>query len=556
MMKRRLVFAAAAVSLMLTVCVTADTTVTQGGTVSDADWISGTNLLRIRGEDYDYYVADETGAPLSDELNGTSYSYSNGYVTYRNGQEGINTTGAFNTDGEKVIDCVYGDIKVGNPNWMLGFVLKEADANQYDYESWFSDDYYLIDTIDVYHLTDGQVTGSKSFARDNFLDYAVSGDYIKIEDRADNAVTMYDGDFNVAAEDLRSVYDDGDIKTTEYVSFRGDDLYGIMDRDGNVVVEPEYGYIGRIEGGYAEVSKGEKEGLVDLSGNVIVPAEYDDVKINYCGPENSEGRSFIAGGYVAVEKEEKIGFVDLSGNVTMEPKYSEDILEVNGASALLKDLEGKVHILAADGTDTVLDDEKSNIYALNYGSGFLYRFEDPEGNYGVIDWHGKEVLPAQYRGVSLSGDGTLLLADAEYPDSVIFAVSYDEGAAEAAETEDAGEEAAVEEEASEEGEAAVDEEAAAEEEAPAEEGGAEEAPAEDLGALKALISSVKTLSEADLENNADSIKTLLENAVSMPGADKDEIKTILDNVKSLIESGEGGPDTVGAMLDGLLSLLG
>ncbi len=531
-MKKGLFLTAAVISLAMTAGAAADTTVTQTGTVADARWISDTNLLRVRDPETGFYrMASSDGTVLTDTLFGSSFDYRSGYVAVRSTEDGVNTMGAVNLDGESLIDFTYGDIKILNENWILGVKLSEADANNYDYESWIGESYYLIDTVDVYHLADGQVTGSQSFTRDNYQDSSVSGDYIKIQNRTDGTVTMYDGSFGVAAENLNTVYDDGDIQTEPYTSFRGNDLYGIQDAEGNVVVEPAYGYIDYIRGGVAKVERDGKKGLIDLSGNVLVPTEYDDIINNYSGPVTGEGNALTAAGYAAVVKDEKVGFTDLEGNVTLEPKYSKDLLEVNGASALLKDLEGNIHILAADGKDTVLDGTHSDVDSLNYTNGLIYRFTGEDDRYGVIDWHGEEVLPAEYTSISVSGDGLLILADVNYDESAVFSVSYDTGSG-----------AAPAEEAAADGAESVAE-------------ASEEVSEPDMSAVSALISSARTLLDADYESNRGAIASLIENAAAQLGGNRPEVKALLDSVKTLMDSEDGAAEPIGALLDEIAAKL-
>ena len=229
------------------------------------------------------------------------------------------------------------------------------------------------------------------------------GHSLNVENRASGEVTTYDLSFN-ALGTVNSLYDDS-LAQMDVTTFyeRGT---GLMDGEGNVIADPVYDSIGSFYGGYAYVSLDDKYGLIDEAGNIALAIEYDDVDTSYYLPlsGSGEGSGYNAFGYFAVELDGKLGYVDEQGNVTCEPKYSVDVLDNNGASATYTDLEGKFHILAADGVETVVEGYE-DVYPLNYLGGMFYRVTNEDYDYGVIDWHGNVVLPAQYNSINASGDG-------------------------------------------------------------------------------------------------------------------------------------------------------
>ena len=389
-MKKKVFSAALVLSLALTGSAMADPALTQVSEVSDVEWIDGTNLFRAQDEE-GYYMADIDGNAVSKSGYASSFGSSNGFITaYSMAVEGANAEGLLAPDGTEVIECKYGDIKVPNEHWAAAFVLTPADANNYDYQALLAGDgdkYYLIETVDFYHLADGKATLTGSFPRENCLDYDAQGDYLSVEDRTTNKVTMYDGSWNVVAEDLSSVSTEPDgIPVSGYEIYSENGQQGVKDADGNVLIEPAYKYVYDVENGYVRVSTGDLYGLLDLNGNVIVPAEE-----------------------------------------TVEPTLSKDLVEVNGASATYTDLEGKKHILAADGVDTVLDEAHQEIRPLYHGSGLLYEFQDADYKKGLIDWHGNELLPIGQYDLELSGDGRYLIDNTDYDAGILYEVDYGMG---------------------------------------------------------------------------------------------------------------------------------
>jgi hypothetical protein len=53
--------------------------------------------------------------------------------------------------------------------------------------------------------------------------------------------------------------------------------YGIIDKNGNLLLPLEYDYIRRYDNGLAAVKSGGKWGLIDESFNIVVSCKYDDV---------------------------------------------------------------------------------------------------------------------------------------------------------------------------------------------------------------------------------------------------------------------------------------
>ena len=545
-MKKRLAVICFLAAMTMSTAALADITVTPTGkSFTDTEWIDGSNLMKAGS--YDGCCMQDADGNALTGTDYTRFEYEHGYIKGRARTEEVNNYGVLTQSGDLIIPCEYGDIRIENGSWALGIKLVLADANNYDYESWFSseDKYFLIETVDVYHLTGDSAVLAGSFPRENFMDAEAEGDYIKIQNRADETVTLYDGDFQVVAQDLRSIYDDVE-QAQEYVTFSENGQQGIADRDGNVLAAPAFRYVYDIlEDGYVIVSTGDKEGMIDLTGKVVVPAEYDHIQRNYYGAADYAG--YVAAGYVACDRDGKVAFCDLNGNETMEAKYAKDNVDVCGASALLTDMEGNVRLLAADGVETVLDQAHSDARVLYYANGLLYTFTDENYNYGLMDWHGNELLPAQYDSIELSGDGSMLLVGIDYSNCELYTVDYGMNDAAAAPAADNGNAGSAEEST----EAAQDAANAAGGDAPAENtGGSNVTP------LGALFDSIISLVNSDLEANRGAVATLIDTAASMLAENQGDIKTILDSVSSLVSSGLGDATSITALLNSAKSLLG
>ena len=537
----------------------ADWTLTEMSEVtSSPQWVSGSNFLRLRQND-GYYIYDVNGNELTKSpYNSVDYEF--GYFAVSAVDGGLNSFGVLDEAGNLLIPHQYADIKFLDSNWVLGVKLVKATADNYDYTSWSSSDaYYLIETVDIYNMTTGACVAS--LPRANYKDSAVVENVLQIEDRATGTITAYDSNFN-ALGTSKYMYST-DYGQPELKTFRENGQSGLMDAAGNVVLAPSFVTIYDFYGDYATVSTGDKEGLIDRKGNLVVPVEYDDVKRSYYGAYNKkyDGAGYNAAGYFAVIKDGKLGWVNAAGEVTCEPKYSEKIMDLYGASAIYTDMENNMHILAADGTDTVVGSYES-IYCLEYSDGKLFKVTDENYNYGVIDWHGEVVVPCEYYGVELSGDGQYLLVDVDYSTSKLYAISdgtpVAQAEAPATETQtaqggvsaaagraSAGVQAAL---SALQGDASAAQETEAVTEAPAEQTSGANA------AVVTLIDSATAMLDADAAANKAAVSGLLTSATTLLGegsastmissaltllevdaaANAASIKTILETVKTML----------------------
>lgn len=497
-------------------------------------WAGGTNLILTGDYSSNYALATMDGTLLSDQIY-DGYAYARyGYFTLKDKTaEAPHNQYLFSNVGTRVIDTAYGKIDVENAHWAIAYTYTVSDANQFDEED-YNGNYYLYDTADIYYLDNDIATKVGSLPRANIKDYCAEGYYINIEDRSSGAITTYDSTFTAVANPSSTYNFDG-IATSDQIIYSENGQQGIKDRDGNILMSPAFKYIYDIVDGYVQVYNGEKYGLTDISGQVIVPAEYDSIERDYNGPICLDGSysTYVSGSYICVEQDGKLGYVDVNGNVTVTPTYSTNIFDHNGASSTYTDMANSFHILAADGVDTTLPAEKAEARALNYGSGYLYTYCTENYDYGLIDWHGNDLFPAEYSNFELSGDGQYLLAFTDYDKADLYQVTYTTEAA--APTQDA---------------APAEEAAPTEEAAPAQEATPAEADPE---TAKALINSALALAQADASANATAITELLNlAAASLDSASP--ANTILSTALTLI--GAGTTDNVATLLTSALTVLG
>ena len=88
---------------------------------------------------------------------------------------------------------------------------------------------------------------------------------------------------------------------------------GFIDKQGNVIIQPIYDWVGYFKNGLALVRKNKKSGYVDKAGKVIVPIDYDKLG------EFHEGLAMAM-------RDELAGFVNESGKpaISMFHEWSQD----------------------------------------------------------------------------------------------------------------------------------------------------------------------------------------------------------------------------------------
>lgn len=500
-------------------------------TLQDVRLIYNTNLLQLDDSPGDA-MADLSGTALTGSLYG-GFSAVQGYILAYQQSEDPNCYGLFDQNGAVRIPFQYGNIDVENEHWALAAVLAEATADNYDVEDSYNKKYYLIDRVDLYYLEEGGATLVAALTRGQIADCHGMGSYINIQDRSTGIISCYDSGFQQVASGLKDIFSEPEgISADDYRIFSENGQQGLADAAGNVLIAPAYRYMDFPVGNYTVVSTGEKEGLLDLSGNLILPAQFDSVMRSYNLPADKPGGrnvGYVANGYVMVEEGNKTGYCDVNGTITCEPSISSDILENNGASCLYVDMEGKQHVLAADGADTVIGDYE-NVYALTCASGMLYKIRDENYDTGLLDWHGNELLPTDYSDMSVSGDGAYLLVNVDTYTSVLYKISY-RG------PEYSGGTAPVQEEI------------------PGESPETETARTDLMPeAASQLLATVSSLMSADFEANRQTVGILLKQASGELESAYPDAAAMLNSAAALTE---GGADagSIGVLIDSVWNLL-
>lgn len=302
-----------------------------------------------------------------------------------------------------------------------------------------------------------EVDGKMGFI-DRDGEYIIRPEFLSIDDFYDGRAIaqMDDGSGYVLIDTTGKVlskaysylydYSDGRVK---FCVQNGDDyLYGLLDKDGNEVVKPEYKSIGCFEKGVAAAGVGDKYILIDKNGKKLSDiscqfvSDISDGLIAYMSksdgsqegsfgymdmtgevvikPQYRSGEGFINGTAVVNTANysdsdiNKFGLIDKNGNFLIEPKYNEIIQLGEGMLAVGIPLDpekwfiGSKYALAANSGKLLTDFIFLSIGQFNNGVASVY---DKTQTY-FIDKEGKKVTSLP----QVDGSGTI-----DQLDDIIYA---------------------------------------------------------------------------------------------------------------------------------------
>ena len=127
------------------------------------------------------------------------------------------------------------------------------------------------------------------------------------------------------------------------------DKYGITDEVGNVIIEPKYRHTARIMGKYAKLGNSSDFGLYDEYGNLVIPHEYSQI-------DQLFGQMFLTC------KNYKYGIIGFDGKTILENDYDDIYMPSKNVMRLL--YKGEWYEIEGVNAKTLALDEHSleNIY--------------------------------------------------------------------------------------------------------------------------------------------------------------------------------------------------
>lgn len=343
------------------------------------------------------------------------------YFTASNGDGVLNRRALVHISGSQITELAYDSFTVLNRHWVVGTVLAPATAEAHQLQR--GEEYYNIDHHDFFYLENetAAATPVGSLTAEQYQSAGVHGDYIAIMDAA-NHITVYDKtmkayDYEMADvnEPIYGIQDyavfnlvtgkmliDGftDVREEDvaagpwlsvtHYNFKGQQVTGLIDLDCKEILPVEYG-VAAVTDDYVQIAnENSLQGLYSLKeGKVIVPCEFGSVV-----PGEGSIDNYVHRGYVTIENGGMRGYYNVAeGKISCEAKYDAGTVQNVGCSMYWKVSDGVYKLVAADGVETEVQvDEMSP----TRGDGYLLIAKRGD-YYGVIDWHGNEILPFEHK---------------------------------------------------------------------------------------------------------------------------------------------------------------
>ena len=349
----------------------------------------------------------------------------------------LNTLALVSADGKFVSEYQYGVIQVLNANWALGWVLADGTEEDYDYTPDRNLNLYQVNRCDVFYLGEN-ARQVGSLTRAQYKKAEAHEKYLTVQDRED-AVTLYDKDFNVLPFALRSTSEgawgqvdftlgnrvthemilDGCSAVREYNLQRGpiyqvtrtlldgSQLTGLIDLNGHWLL-PMGGEltIKRVDNDYAVVARDDKVGLYSFElERLVIPCEYDSI------PTNGQAVDpYQYYGYLCAVRDETRYFISLeTGEIVRELPTKLDrktrliggtsYYQLTGLSAEITSLSGK--------TWRTRD---TQILSTRCDGRLLICRAKMSGLYGIYNMNGLTVLDFKYKNLPVvTDDGMVIL---------------------------------------------------------------------------------------------------------------------------------------------------
>ena len=406
-----------------------------GETVSFDTWLQyRAGITAVAGTPYVIVTdkhSDKKAVFTSEGEQLTDYLYNNlvyqnyGYLVGFDESAGVNNRGLVSVSGGKLTEPMYCTMTLFSKRWAVGYICSPATEEDHNFTR--GKLFFNVDRVDLLYIPDPAaapvVVGS--LEAEAFSTAKAHGDYLAVQAR-DGSFLVYDKEFkawDMAFKDLNTaVYGvvdyeiinkatgelvlDGFTEVKEqmiggelfligtHYNFKGQKVSGLLDTAGNVLLPIEY-FFSSVAGDYIVMSdaSGKLKGLYSLSQQkYLVPCEYNNIMVGKVSADN-----YVHNGYVAVENGGLRGYYDVKkGELSCEIKYNTKEVTTLGCVTYWKVEDGVYMLAAADGVETEV--HVDSIYSKNRGDGHVL-VAQKDGWYGLIDWHGNEVLPFEHKWV-------------------------------------------------------------------------------------------------------------------------------------------------------------
>ena len=180
--------------------------------------------------------------------------------------------------------------------------------------------------------------------------------------------------------------------------------YGIINFDGKVITKPIYEEIDTLQFKEGEllVKKDGKYGVINIKGTTLIKTNYDKIETDKYYDENNAYKD--AGYIVSKTKEEgyRYGYINLNGKELVEPKYNDlyRITEKNSKDIYIICAENGKYGLIINNKKVIENEYQSLVYSESNDTIIALKGK----KYGVLSTDGKIIIPFEYKQIDVTGD--------------------------------------------------------------------------------------------------------------------------------------------------------
>lgn len=179
--------------------------------------------------------------------------------------------------------------------------------------------------------------------------------------------------------------------------------WGYVDTNGNFISKLQWDIAYDFNDGFAIVVEGEKMGLINTRGNIVTELQWDDIdsEIEDYPSNNLYRQRYVkfVDGLVRVRKDDRYGFIDESGNVVVEPIWDYATQYSDGLISVSKD--GKYGIIRYTETNMTLEtgnlngntNNSSDAVAMAEGANLVFRGEKTNFDMPILNVNGRILYP-------------------------------------------------------------------------------------------------------------------------------------------------------------------
>lgn len=294
-------------------------------------------------------------------------------------------------DSDEIPDEVWGLFHLGEDAWFeypsdYCFITRSNDYTiiNFDYliNSETGDCFSYSNADAIYGFSEGKVRYAVRDDESNYkYGYMDLEGNVLIEPQYDSASDFNDGRASVKVGDAYSYIDESGNLICDFIYEKAGDFHGGY---ANVYVDTRYEKVGNI---YIEIPDG--WGVIDKDGNVIVEPVWEYVETY----DSYSGDDYIGSGIIFVKENGLAGLVSTDGKLILEPTYSKIEAPVDGICKVMG-VDEKYGLISVDGS-TILPAIYDYIYDFSDGLAYVYRTGKNEHYFceaGYVDSSGKMVI--------------------------------------------------------------------------------------------------------------------------------------------------------------------